>query len=577
MSTQLISAFRNATDNTVQMLLSNAVRQKDVDVICVWKYSRTTVDMPVYAFITPDELVIVLIDWREHSEQEVLQGDITLAMPFLAENRVNPVSRLSEFMSQYMKAMQAADIRLKKVWGVLVSNSYFSNDRDLAKLWERKYITVIHNVQTETSPLVNWNDERNALTDAHHSALFNWFDAREDLKFPTYGEYGEEEHSEDIKDMEKHFYREGYTAKEAAADDKAAEEKEREKKKKEREEYDRLIQQFICDHAGIDADDDDDDISDDDDVDDDIPELPETSGPKYRRPVCVEILPPISDPHEQLDSMVGCDNIKKQFYDLLALTRYNCEMSRRYPAWTQHQVSLHAVFLGRPGTGKTTLCKIYGALLKEARMLTKGHVVVCGRSTFVGSSWGDEEEAVNQVLELAEGGVLMIDEAYLLNSPHPNDPGRHVLPLFMERLADESRRNIAVILCGYKEPMEGLLNLNPGLDSRFPHRFEFEDFSIDQLMEITRRRLSVYNYRFTRAGQKKYRDILEKAYKDRNPEKWGNARFVANLLESIYLRHAKRCMKHKSHSSSEFYKFFNITSSDIQPIEVPRDKPRIGF
>ena len=577
MSTQLISSFRNATDNTVQMLLSNAVRQKDVDVICVWKYSRTTVDMPVYAFITPDELVLVLIDWREQPYQEVLRGDITLAMPFLPENRVNPVSRLSEFMSQYMKAMQAADIRLKKVWGVLVSNSYFSNDRDLAEEWEKKHITVIHNVQTAESPLVNWNNERNALTDSIHSALFNWFDEREDLKFPTYGEYGEEEHSEDIKDMEKHFYREGYTAKEAAADDKAAEEKEREKKKKEREEYDRLIQQFISDHAGIDVDDDDVDISDDDDVDDDIPELPETSGPKYRRPVSVEILPPISDPHEQLDNMVGCDNIKKQFYDLLALTRYNCEMRHRYPAWTQHQVSLHAVFLGRPGTGKTTLCKIYGALLKEARMLTKGHVVVCGRSTFVGSSWGDEEEAVNQVLELAEGGVLMIDEAYLLNSPHPNDPGKHVLPLFMERLADESRRNIAVILCGYKEPMEGLLNLNPGLDSRFPHRFEFEDFSIDQLMEITRRRLAVYNYRFTRAGQKKYRMILEKAYKDRNPEKWGNARFVANLLESIYLRHAKRCMKHKADPSRKFSNVFSITSSDIQPIEVPKEKRRIGF
>ena len=134
-----------------------------------------------------------------------------------------------------------------------------------------------------------------------------------------------------------------------------------------------------------------------------------------------------------------------------------------------------------------------------------------------------------------------------------------------------------MILCGYKEPMEGLLNLNPGLDSRFPHRFEFEDFSIDQLMEITRRRLAVYNYRFTRAGQKKYRDILEKAYKDRNPEKWGNARFVANLLESIYLRHAKRCMKHKADPSRKFSNVFSITSSDIQPIEVPKEKRRIGF
>ena len=145
----------------------------------------------------------------------------------------------------------------------------------------------------------------------------------------------------------------------------------------------------------------------------------------------------------------------------------------------------------------------------------------------------------------------------------------------MDKLADENYRNIAVVLCGYKAPMEGLLNLNPGLVSRFPNRFEFKDFSVEELMEITRRRLVVYNYHFTHAGLLKYREILTQAYTNRNPENWGNARFVANLLERIYLPHAKRCMKSKS--SCEYKRYFSITPSDIQPIDVPKDKKRIGF
>ena len=111
--------------------------------------------------------------------------------------------------------------------------------------------------------------------------------------------------------------------------------------------------------------------------------------------------------------------------------------------------------------------------------------------------------------------------------------------------------------------------------SRFPNRFEFEDFSIDELMQITRRRLAEYGYHFTRAGLQKYRTILTEAYRVRNPKDWGNARFVANLLEHIYLLHAKRCMKSKTPHGLK--SFFSITPADIQPIDVPKEKKHIGF
>jgi hypothetical protein len=213
-------------------------------------------------------------------------------------------------------------------------------------------------------------------------------------------------------------------------------------------------------------------------------------------------------------------------------------------------------------------------LLRQVGALSKGHVVVCDRGTFVGTLWGDEERSARQVVDMAKGGVLMIDEAYLLNSSHPNDPGKIVIQMLMNILADETQRDIAIVLCGYKEPMKKLLDLNPGLQSRFPNRFEFQDFTIDELLEITKRRVQDYGYRFIEEAWQKYVDVLSSAYQARDTETWGNARFVGNLLERIYIQHASRCVKQQTKGKSEL---LAITPEDIVPIEVPRPKAKIGF
>ena len=290
--------------------------------------------------------------------------------------------------------------------------------------------------------------------------------------------------------------------------------------------------------------------------------------------VKVEILRPIANPREELDKLVGCEDIKRRMDELVALTSYNKMMRELFPNSKQHEVSLHSVFLGRPGTGKTTVCKIFGSLLRKAGALSKGHVVVCDRGTFIGTLWGDEERSMRQVLEMAKGGVLMIDEAYLLNGKNDHDPGKLVIQLLMNILADESQRDIAVVLCGYKEPMEKLLDSNPGLLSRFPNKFEFSDFTVDELLEITRRRVKEYNYVFTKPAWEKYSHLLSVAYDQRNPLTWGNARFIANQLERIYIQHASRCVRLQP---SDKCKMLQLTPEDILPIEVPREKKRIGF
>jgi len=290
--------------------------------------------------------------------------------------------------------------------------------------------------------------------------------------------------------------------------------------------------------------------------------------------VKVDILRPITNPREELDRMVGCREIKQRMDELVSLTYYNKIMREAFPNSKQHDVSLHSLFLGRPGTGKTTVCKIYGSLLRQAGALSKGHVVVCNRGTFIGTLWGDEERSVRQVLDMARGGVLMIDEAYLLNSTNANDPGKLVIQLLMNILADETQRDLAVVLCGYKAPMQKLLDLNPGLESRFPNRFEFTDFTVDELLEITRARVKDYEYRFTPMAWKKYSTMLAQSYQHRDPESWGNARFVANQLERIYIQHASRCIRQKPKDKSALR---IITVDDIVPIEIPRQKAKIGF
>lgn len=367
------------------------------------------------------------------------------------------------------------------------------------------------------------------------------------------------------------------------------------------EDFERLMKQFLSEKYkdvkldDMQTEDDEDPFPEDEDVDEDADEYEaEDNTPTEKADdICtdvplpgdvieqnqnvrvkVEILRPIDNPQEELQKLVGCGNIKKRIDELVALTSYNRMLHEQFPELKQHLVSLHSLFLGNPGTGKTTVCKIFGSLLHKAGALSKGHVVVCDRGSFIGTLWGDEERSIKQVVQMAQGGVLMIDEAYLLNGKHEGDPGKLIIQLLMNLLADENQRDIAVILCGYKEPMNELLETNPGLQSRFPNRFEFDDFNVDELLEITCRRIEEYSYRFSGEAWEKYTDMVSLAFKLRDVTTWGNARFIANQLERIYIQHATRCVKQPPKNHNDL---LLITPEDIVPIEMPRRKNRIGF
>ena len=283
----------------------------------------------------------------------------------------------------------------------------------------------------------------------------------------------------------------------------------------------------------------------------------------------VEILLPLSHPADELNKLVGCDNIKHRLLEFKSLAEYNKACKQQNSCLPVMNIFLHSVFYGNPGTGKTTVCRLYGALLNEAGLLSKGHVVVVDRTTFIGDSFGDTEAVVTQLLEMSKGGILMFDEAYLLEGSHRDDPNKMVLPELLPALADENNKDFAVVLCGYKDKLDKMIDQNPGLYSRFVNRFEFKDYTLDELTEIGIRYLKTFGHTFSTDGLACFREELAAAMSGSNTKTWANARSVKNMIEHTYIRRAMRYAK-EGHFKRE------IIAEDISTI--PTDNRRkIGF
>lgn len=551
----IIDEFRKQTKETVLEYMDKLGINRVVYSSLVKGFGPYLEERNLLFYIHGTNMVVVCFDLCGKNEELADEGDpIFLDDPeYYSQkgSRVSPVFQLSEALKE-MDDKMVNIFPPMDIYGVLLSESTFLNAKDMKGKWDTMRVHVIDGMKglrhREIATNRRFNEQAKEVMESIFGDDFKPFDRG------IVNEKIEEmnSHSDEFEKLLKRFTAEGFEV----VDEEDS----------------------LPDNA--DMDDDDDEINLDDFPKGSVHKIEDISFPdgeieqNQNISVKVEILRPIANPREELDKLVGCANIKKRMDELVALTRYNKMMRELFPDSKQHDVSLHSVFLGRPGTGKTTVCKIFGSLLRQAGALSKGHVVVCDRGTFIGTLWGDEERSMRQVLEMAQGGVLMIDEAYLLNGKHENDPGKIVVQLMMSILADETQRDIAIVLCGYKEPMEKLLDANPGLQSRFPNKFEFADFTIDELLEITRRRVKEYEYAFTPAAWEKYKQILTQAYQQRNPQTWGNARFVANQLERIYIQHAMRCVKQ---APTDKRQLRLLTPEDILPIDVPKEKRHIGF
>lgn len=235
---------------------------------------------------------------------------------------------------------------------------------------------------------------------------------------------------------------------------------------------------------------------------------------------------------KELDQYIGLTKVKTQVRKLINQVRMNRKRAERGIPLTK--TSLHLVFTGNPGTGKTTVARILTKLYKSIGILRTGQLVEVGREDLVAQYVGQTAQKTKEVLDRALGGVLFIDEAYTLAAnTSDHDFGQEAIDTIL-RYMENNRDNIVVIVAGYPREMKRFIESNPGLDSRFTTTIEFEDYSLGQLMEILELQCRKSGYIMTDRAEEKARERLryEKAVSGSN---FGNGRVVRNIFEAAVL------------------------------------------
>lgn len=244
---------------------------------------------------------------------------------------------------------------------------------------------------------------------------------------------------------------------------------------------------------------------------------------------------PETDPMEDLDALIGLTAIKDDVKELIAFVKI--QKMRKEQGLKAVPVSLHLVFTGNPGTGKTTVARILARLYKQIGVLSKGQLVEVDRSGLVAGYVGQTAIKTQEKISQAMGGVLFIDEAYAL-SQKDDAFGQEAIDTILKAMED-NRDDFVVIVAGYTEPMEVFINSNPGLKSRFNKYIEFEDYSIDDLEKIFMMNCKKYDYVLEENVEKHVRELIVQR-KMEHSENYANAREVRNLFEEIITNQAKR-------------------------------------
>ena len=245
---------------------------------------------------------------------------------------------------------------------------------------------------------------------------------------------------------------------------------------------------------------------------------------------------------KELEAMVGLQRLKDDMKEARMMAMFNKKRAEMC-LQTDGEQRNHMLFLGNPGTGKTTVAKLVGQMYHSMGLLSKGHTVETNRSKLVGEYIGTTEKKTLDAIEEARGGVLFIDEAYTLVS-HESDTkdfGKEVLNALLTVLS-EPEPDMIIILAGYEDKMAAMMKTNPGLKDRFPLTFHFDDYSAGELMEMACRTLKAGSYRLTDGARKYLASLIEKASAQRD-EYFGNGRWVHNLIsQGIIKSMAKRVM-----------------------------------